>query len=125
MRYLTRLGSALLAAAVITSPALAADNNSDLAALRAQVQALEQQLKILSRQIEIKQEADTAAAATTSKLTVNDKGVTLASPDGASAIKLHGLVQIDNRLFFQAWSFSLRSKCRPDPFPDLSAKYCS
>ena len=101
MRYLTRLGSALLAAAVITSPALAADNNSDLAALRAQVQALEQQLKILSRQIEIKQEADTATAATASKLTVNDKGVTLASPDGASSIKLHGLVQLDNRLFFQ------------------------
>lgn len=100
MKKFTRISAALLAAASIISPAIAADS-PDLAALRAQVQALEQQLKVLSRQIEIKQEADTAAAATTPKITVNDKGVTLASPDGTTAIKLHGLAQLDNRLFFQ------------------------
>jgi phosphate-selective porin OprO/OprP len=74
--------------------------NDDLQALRAQVNALEQQIKIISRQIEIKDEATAAAAPTTPKVTINDKGFTLASADGANSIKLRGLVQLDNRLFF-------------------------
>ncbi len=99
MRTFTRLSSALLAAAVFTSASFAADS-ADLAALRAQVQALEQQIKIISRQIEIKDEAAAAAAPTTPKITVNDKGFTLASADGANSIRLRGLAQLDNRLFF-------------------------
>jgi phosphate-selective porin OprO/OprP len=100
MRNLTRLSSALLAAAVFTSSSFAADS-ADLAALRDQVRALEQQLKVLARQIEIKDEAAAAAAPTTPKITINDKGFTLASADSANSIKLRGLAQLDNRLFFK------------------------
>ncbi len=73
---------------------------ADLRALREQVRALEQQLKIISRRLEIKEEAASAAAPTTPKITVNDKGFTFASPDGANSIKLRALVQLDSRLFF-------------------------
>lgn len=75
-------------------------DKAELDALRTQVRQLEQQLKVLSRQLEIKEEAAAAAAPTTPKITVNDKGVTLASADGANSIKLRGLVQFDSRLFF-------------------------
>jgi phosphate-selective porin OprO/OprP len=92
---------ALSAALAFTSATFAAPADAaDLQALREQVRALEQQLKIISRQLEIKEEAASAAAPATPKITINDKGFTLASPDGANSIKLRGLVQLDSRLFF-------------------------
>lgn len=95
----THIRAVLLAAAVFTPPLPAAPSDSaDLQTLRAQVQSLEQQLRVLARQIEIKEEA--AAAAPSPKVTVNDKGFSLASADGANSIRLRGLVQLDSRLFF-------------------------
>jgi phosphate-selective porin OprO/OprP len=67
--------------------------------LREQVSALEQQLKVLSRQIELREEA-AAAAPAAPKVTISDKGLTVASADGANSIKFRGLVQLDSRLFF-------------------------
>ncbi len=97
----TRLTAALLSAAVFPLTAHAVSNDSaDLQALRDQLRALEQQVKVLARQIELKDEAAAAAAPTTPKITINDKGVTLASPDNANQIKLRGLVQLDHRAFF-------------------------
>ena len=101
MRNISRLNLALLTALAF-SPALPAApaDSADLDALREQVRALEQQLKVISRQIEIKEEAAAAAAPTTPKITINDKGFTLASADATNFIKLRGLVQLDSRLFF-------------------------
>jgi len=101
MRTFTRIGAALFSVAAFSTalPAAPADS-ADLQALREQVQALEQQLKVLARQIEIKEEAATAAAPTTPKVTVNDKGFTLASADNANSLKIRGLAQLDSRLFF-------------------------
>lgn len=78
-------------------PAVRADELSDL---RAALQALEQKIAVLERKQEIKDEAAAAAAPTTPKITVNDKGVTFASADGANSVKLRGLVQLDARTFF-------------------------
>jgi phosphate-selective porin OprO/OprP len=101
MRNLIRHGAALIAAAALTIPSTGAPvDSSELQALREQVHALEQQLKVLARQIELKEEAATAAAPTTPKITVNDKGVTLASADAANSLRLRGLVQLDHRAFF-------------------------
>lgn len=101
MRKTSQLSAALLAAAVLIPPLQAAPaGSSELDALRAQVNALEQQLKVLARQIEIKEEAAAAAAPSTPKITINDKGFTLASADGANSIRIRGLVQLDSRLFF-------------------------
>ncbi|HLP24532.1 MAG TPA: porin [Acidobacteriota bacterium] len=88
----------MLALPLAFSAARGAD--ADLQALRDQIRALEQKLLVLERKQELKDEAAAAAAPSTPKITVNDKGFTLASADGANAIKLRGLVQLDARLFF-------------------------
>jgi phosphate-selective porin OprO/OprP len=93
---LRKLAPALLATLAIL-PAARADELSDL---RAALQALEQKIAVLERKQEIRDEAAAAAAPTTPKITVSDKGVTLASADGANSIKLRGLVQLDSRVFF-------------------------
>jgi phosphate-selective porin OprO/OprP len=80
-------------------PRLSAAEGDDLKLLRDQIRALEQKLLVLERKQEIRDEAATAAAPTTPKITISDKGFTLASADGANAVKLRGLVQLDSRLF--------------------------
>jgi len=96
MKNLIRIAAALtLAGALHAAPA----DTADLQALRDEVRALEAQLKVLSRRLEIKEEA-AAAAPAAPKITISDKGFTLASGDGANSIKLRGLVQFDSRLFF-------------------------
>lgn len=101
MKPFARITAALLSVAAFTTalPAAPADD-ADLQALKAQVQALEQQLKVLARQIEIREETAAAAAPTTPKITVSDKGFTLASADNANSLKIRGLAQLDSRLFF-------------------------
>lgn len=108
-----------------TVPAFAeAADKAELEALRAQVQQLEQQLQLIKRQLDAREAlaqrpAPTPAAAApvpavavpataaapaptpaAPKITINDKGFTLASGDGANSIKLRGLVQMDSRHFF-------------------------
>ena len=61
----------------------------DLSQLRDQLHALEHKLLVLERRQEIQDE----------RVAVTDKGLTLASSDGASSLKLRGLVQLDHRLF--------------------------
>lgn len=101
MRTFFHIGVTLISVVAFANilPAVPAED-ADLQALKAQVQALEQQLKVLARQIEIREEAAAAAAPTTPKITVNDKGFTLASPDSANSIRFRGLAQLDSRLFF-------------------------
>lgn len=93
---LLRFAPALTALLVLT-PALQAD---EITLLREQLHALEQKLLVLERKQEIKDEAAATAAPTVPKITINDKGFTLASADGANSVKIRGLVQLDNRLFF-------------------------
>ncbi len=101
MSKFIRYGTAVLTAAALTTSLVAAPADSnDIQALRDQVHALEQQLKVLARQIEIKEETATTAAASAPKITINDKGFTFASADAANSFKLRGLVQFDSRVFF-------------------------
>lgn len=93
------LARALLALSLALTAARGADT-TELQALRDQIRALEQKLLVLERKQELKDEAAAAAAPSTPKITVNDKGVTLASADAANALRLRGLVQLDSRLFF-------------------------
>lgn len=82
-----------------TARAQAQSADPDLQALREQVRQLDQQLRILARQLELKEEAATTAAKAAPKVTANDKGFSLASADGANSIKLRALVQGDSRWF--------------------------
>jgi phosphate-selective porin OprO/OprP len=93
------LASATLLAGLSTT-ALGADASADeLAALREQLRALDQKIKVLERKQELADEADATAAKAAPKITVNDKGFSIASNDGANQLKLRGLVQADARVF--------------------------
>jgi phosphate-selective porin OprO/OprP len=95
---LRQLGPALIAllAFPVLTAAPGATEADELKLLREQIRALEQKLLVIER----KQELKDAAAPPAPKLTLNDKGFTLASADGANAVKLRGLVQFDSRQFF-------------------------
>src|SRR6478736_1701898 len=94
--YLRQFAPTLLALSALL-PAVQADELSDL---RTTLQALEQKIAVLERKQEIKDEAAAAAAPTTPKVSITDKGFTFAAADGANSIKLRALVQLDNRLYF-------------------------
>jgi phosphate-selective porin OprO/OprP len=87
---------ALLALPVLTV-SLGATEADEIKELREQIRALEQKLLVIERKQELKA---AAAAPAHPKITINDKGFTFASADGASSLRLRGLVQLDSRLFF-------------------------
>jgi phosphate-selective porin OprO/OprP len=93
---LRKFAPALLASLALL-PATRAD---ELSELREAVNALQQKILVLERKQELKDEAAAAAAPTTAKVTVNDKGYTLASADAANSLRIRGLVQLDHRWFF-------------------------
>ncbi len=97
-----QLAPALTALAVLSAlgPRLTAAEPDELTELRAQLHVLEQKLLVLERKQEIRDEDAATAAKAAPKVTINDKGFTFASADGASALKLRGLVQFDSRVFF-------------------------
>lgn len=99
MKPFSNLGAALVLAAAVTNLPAESVEGAELEALRKQLQQLEQQLRILARQIEIKEEA-LAAAPPSAKVTITDKGFSFASADNANVVKLRGLVQLDSRFYF-------------------------
>ena len=90
---------ALGAVALTASFANAQSRDDEISALREQIRQLDQKLRVLERKQEIKDEAADTAAKTAPKVTVNDKGFTLASGDAAHSIRLRGLVQADSRWY--------------------------
>ncbi len=100
--FLRKLAPALAALVLLfpLAPRLPAAEGDELKQLREQIRALEQKLLVLERKQELRDEAAAAAASTAPKITISDKGFTLASADGTNAIKLRGLLQLDSRLFF-------------------------
>lgn len=85
------------AAAAQTMPAAPSDE-SELNALRAQVRTLEQQIATIAQRLDTKDKEPAAAPAP--KITLNEKGYSLASADSAYSIKFRGIAQFDSRLFF-------------------------
>ena len=91
----------LLLFLVAGMPSVRAADADEIKLLRAQIRALEQRLDELEKNQERSVAAATAAAQTSPKVSVSDKGFSLASADNANAIRLRALVQVDSRLFFQ------------------------
>jgi phosphate-selective porin OprO/OprP len=90
---------AVLPAAGVTLGA-ADDTDAEIKALRAQIQLLDQRLHELETKQQLKEQQDAAAAKAAPRVTVSDKGFSLASADGANALRFGGLVQLDSRLYF-------------------------
>lgn len=91
----SRIAPALLVLLAIT-PVIQAD---ELADLRQALRALEQKILVLERKQELKDEAAAAAAKAAPKLTASDGRIELASSDGATSLRLRGLVQADYRWY--------------------------
>ncbi len=92
------LSSLLIASGIISVPQVAvANDSSELEQLRALVQELDQKVKILARQGELKEEAEAAAKKEAPVVTASDKGFGIKSADGKFEYQLRGLVHADYR----------------------------
>jgi phosphate-selective porin OprO and OprP len=99
--HIIRFLSALFITAALALPRLAADDSDDIKALRTQVDSLEQQIRVIERKQELKDEDAAAAAKVAPKASFTDSGFVFASADGANSLHLGSLVQFDSREFFQ------------------------
>jgi phosphate-selective porin OprO/OprP len=95
----TAFYTALTAVSLTASLPAQTASASDLDALREQIRLLDQKLKVLERNSELKDEAAVAAAKKQPKLNVGDGRVEVVSADGANSLRLRGLVQADARLY--------------------------
>src|SRR5687767_15935180 len=68
--------------------------------LKSKVQELEQQLKILQRQIELQNEASAEKAKTAPVISAGASGFSFRSADTNFVLKLRGYLQADSRWFF-------------------------
>jgi phosphate-selective porin OprO and OprP len=84
--------------AILAAPAFA-QTPSDVEALREQIRLLDQKLRVLERNIELKDEAAAADAKKLPKLTASDGRIEITSADGANSLRLRGLVQADARFY--------------------------
>jgi phosphate-selective porin OprO/OprP len=96
-----RAASLLVALTASTLSPLAAQSatTSELESLREQIRLLDQKLRSLERNLELKEETAVADAKKLPKLTASDGRIEIASADGANSLRLRGLVQADARLY--------------------------
>ncbi len=96
----TALVTAITAAGLTASSLHAqAASQDDLNALREQIRQLDQKLRVLERNSEIKDETAAADAKKAGKIAFTDKGLTFSSGDGTNTLRVRGLVQGDSRWF--------------------------
>ncbi len=75
--------------------------DDDLKALKAQIDALSEKVRILERERDLDQDAAAVKAKDTPKIIVGANGLSVGSADSNFVFQLHGVVQVDNRTFFQ------------------------
>lgn len=103
MRSLYTIRTALWAVPLIIGvPALSAQSASEIEVLREQIRLLDQKLRALERKQELKDEAAASSAKSLPKITASDGRVEIASGDGATSLRLRGLVQGDYRHYDSA-----------------------
>ena len=78
-----------------------ADDTTDtIKDLKQQIEQLDQKVRILERKRELDAEAVASKTNDSPRISVGEKGFALGSADGAFAINLKGVLQIDSRTFF-------------------------
>ena len=93
----------IITAALAGAPVLqlAADETSDtIKSLKAQVEALDQKLKILERKQELASEEAGAWLKDLPKISLGQDGFSFGSGDGNFSLRLRGVLQLDSRTFF-------------------------
>jgi phosphate-selective porin OprO/OprP len=77
----------------------AADGTMSTPTLEDRLEALDQRLRVLAREDEIRREVEAEQARTATSIAANREGFQIRSADGAFALGLRGLVQSDSRFF--------------------------
>ena len=95
----TALYTALTAVSLTASLPAQTASAGDLDALREQIRQLDQKLRVLERNAELKDEAAVAAAKKQPVITASDKGFAITSGDNDFSLKLGALAQFDSRFF--------------------------
>ena len=93
---LTSIALAPFTARAQTPPSASA---SEIEALREQIRQLDQKLRVLERNLELKDETAAAAAKKLPKLTASDGRIEIASADGANSLRLRALLVADARFY--------------------------
>jgi phosphate-selective porin OprO/OprP len=91
----------MLAASLAAASRVRADETTDaINELKQEIQALDQKVRVLERQKELDTEAADTKAKEAPRLTVGNSGLSAASADSNFVFQLHGVIQADNRTFF-------------------------
>ena len=92
-----KLGTSLLAAAVIAPLSMAQGQQPTIEELLQRLDAQEQAIKVLERKLELKEETDATAAKSPAQVKASEKGFSIQSADGSNNIKLRGVLHVDGR----------------------------
>lgn len=98
-RPFSRLLIATAVSAVFTSIPVHADDKADIEKLKAQIQELDQKLRVLDRKQELASEELAAKQKSTPVVNASEKGFGFKSADGQFEYRLRGLVHFDYRDF--------------------------
>src|SRR5882724_1401558 len=91
----------VLAGGMAAGQRVHADETTDaINELKQQIQSLDQKVRVLERQKELDTEASDAKAKEAPRITVGNTGLSAGSGDSNFVFQLHGLIQTDNRTFF-------------------------
>lgn len=107
---LTAIALAPFTAQAQSTPAASAD---DIAALREQIRLLDQKLRVLERNTELKNETAAADAAKAPVITAGASGFILASPDKKFSLRIRANIQADGRYYIDE---KVPSADTPDAF---------
>src|SRR6266536_1629877 len=77
------------------------DTIDTIKSLKQQIEQLDQKIRILERNRELEKEAAEAKASDAPKISIGEKGFSFGSADGAFAINLRAVLQLDSRSFFK------------------------
>lgn len=89
----------LIASAIAAALPAHADDKEEIERLKAQIQELDQKLRVLDRKQELAAEEAAAKQKSSPVLAASDKGFGLKSADGQFEVRLRGLLQLDYRDF--------------------------
>jgi phosphate-selective porin OprO/OprP len=92
-----KLGTSLLAAAVIAPLSMAQGQQPTIEDLLQRLDAQEQAIKVLERKLELKEETDAAAVKSNAQVKASEKGFSIQSADNSNNIKLRGVLHVDGR----------------------------
>lgn len=95
-----RPSAALAAALLLLAPGARAADSEELKALREQIRLLDQKIRVLERNQELKEETATAAAKKLPVVSAGASGFSLASADKGYELKLRAVAQADARFYF-------------------------